>query len=164
MGLHLQAGEKAEITHPEDDTFAIHTEVWIDAPPEKVWAVLTDFERLSEWSNNLVGLEGDFRDGGQITVTFKTGLFNQKFEHEVKFFEDGRSFGWSDPLMMGISDRHIYQVNATDDGKTLFAQTDQVKGPHGHVGYHIGHQMAQGAMQSYVEFNRRLKARVEAQV
>jgi len=162
MGFQLLEGEKAEVTHPAEDTFAVHTEVLIDAPPEKVWAVLTDFERLSEWSNNLVGLEGDFREGGQITVTFKSGPFDQKIEHEVKFFEDGRSFGWSDPLMMGISDHHIYQVNATDDGKTLFVQTDHVKGPHGHVGYHIGHQLAQGMMQSYVEFNRRLKARVDS--
>lgn len=162
MGLHLKEGEKAEVTHPKDDIFAVHTEVLIDAPPEKVWAVLTDFDRLSEWSNNFVGLEGEFRDGGQITVTFKAGPMRQRIDHEVKFFEDGLSFGWSDPLMMGISDHHIYQVNPTDDGKTRFVQTDHVKGPHGHLGYHIGHQLANGMMQSYVEFNRRLKARVES--
>lgn len=162
MGFQLLDGEKAEVTHPAEDTFAVHTEVLIDAPPEKVWAVLTDFERLSEWSNNLVGLEGDFRDGGQITVSFKAGPLTQKLQHEVKFFEEGRSFGWSDPLFSGLSDHHIYQVNATDDGKTLFVQTDHVKGTHGHIGYHIGHQLALGTMHAYVEFNRRLKARVES--
>lgn len=162
MGLHLQESEKAELTHPEDDVFVIHTEVFIDAAPEKVWAVLTDFERLSEWSNNLIGLEGDFREGGQITIKIKVGMVRQTLQHEVKFFEEGRSFGWSDPFMPGITDRHIYQVNPTDDGKTLFVQSDEVKGPHGHLGYHIGHQLASGMMQTYVEFNRRLKARVES--
>jgi len=162
MSFQLLDGEKAEVTHPAEDTFAIYTEVLIDAPPENVWATLTDFARLPEWSNNFVALKGDFRDGGQITVHFKTGLFTQEFHHEVKFFEAGRSFGWSDPLVAGLSDHHIYQVNATDDGKTLFVQTDHVKGTHGHIGYHIGHQLALGAMHSYVEFNRRLKARVES--
>lgn len=162
MGMQLREGEKAEVTHPVDDTFAIHTEVLIDAPPAKVWEVLTDFERLSEWSNNLVGLEGDFREGGQITVSFQAGPLTQKLDHEVKFFKEGYSFGWSDPLFMGLSDRHIYQVNETEDGKTLFVQTDEVKGSHGHIGYHIGHQLANGTMQAYIEFNRRLKGRVES--
>lgn len=107
MPLHLLEGEKAEVTHPAEDTFAVHTEVFIDAPPDNVWAVLTDFAHLSEWSNNFVGLEGDFREGGQITVMLKVGPLTQHINHEVKFFEDGRSFGWSDPLFAGLSDRHI---------------------------------------------------------
>lgn len=162
MSFQLLEGEKAEVTQPAEDTFAIYTEVLIDALTEEVWAVLTDFGRLAEWSNTLVALEGDFHEGGQIKIGYKAGPFTQKLQHEVKFFEAGRSFGWSDPLMLGISDRHIFQVNPTDDGKTLFVQTDHIKGIHGHIGYHIGHQLAIGMMQSYVEFNRRLKARVGA--
>lgn len=162
MSFQLLEGEKAEVTHPSEDLFEIYSEVVIDASPEKVWEVLTNFDRLSEWSNTLVGLEGDFREGGQIKIRYKAGPLTQHLEHEVKFFEEGRSFGWSDPLMMGLSDRHIFQVNPTDDGKTLFVQTDHIKGIHGHLGYHIGHQLAVGMMHSYVEFNRRLKALVEA--
>lgn len=163
MSFEILEGEKGEVTKSAEDTMSVYTETIIDASPSKVWEVLTDFARLSEWSNTLVGLEGDFRDGGQITVTFKVGPVNQKIDHEVKFFEEGRSFGWSDPLMMGLSDRHIYQVNATDDGKTRFVQTDQIKGLHGHLGEHVGYHMAQGMMHSYVVFNRLLKERVESQ-
>ncbi len=161
MSFQLLEGENCEVTHPSEDLFEIYTEVVIDAPPEKVWAVLTDFDRLSEWSNTLVRLNGDFREGGQIKIGYKAGPLTQNLDHVVKFFEAGRSFGWSDPLMMGLSDRHVFQVNPTDDGKTLFVQTDHIKGVHGHLGYHIGHQLAVGMMQSYVEFNRRLKARVQ---
>lgn len=161
MSFQLLEGEKGEVTNPSEDLFEVYTELLIDAPPEKVWAVLTDFERLSEWSNTLVSLEGDFHEGGQIKIQYKVGPLTQHLQHQVKFFEDGRSFGWSDPLMMGLSDRHIFQVNPTDDGKTLFVQTDHIKGIHGHLGYHIGNQLAVGMMHSYVEFNRRLKARVE---
>ncbi len=162
MSFQLLEGEVAEVTQPAEDTFAVHTEVLIHASPEKVWEVLTDFDKLSEWSNTLVGLEGDFFEGGQIKIQYKVGPLTQHLEHEVKFFEEGRRFGWSDPLMMGLSDRHIFHINPTDDGKTLFVQTDHIKGIHGHIGYHIGHQLANGMMQSYVQFNRRLKARVEA--
>ncbi len=162
MSFQLLEGEKGEVSHPSEDLFEIYTEVLIDAPAEKVWEILTDFDRLSEWSNTLVRLEGDFREGGQIKIGYKAGPLTQNLEHAVKFFEEGRSFGWSDPLMMGLSDRHIFQVNPTDEGKTLLMQTDHIKGIHGHMGYHIGHQLAVGMMHSYVEFNRRLKARVEA--
>lgn len=74
MSFQLLEGEKGEVTYPADDTFAIHTEVFIDAPLEKAWAVLTDFDRLHEWSSNLMGLEGDFREGGQITIKIKVGV------------------------------------------------------------------------------------------
>jgi uncharacterized protein YndB with AHSA1/START domain len=139
MGLHLQEREKAELTHLEDDVFAIHTEIFVDAPPEKVWAVLTDFERLPEWSNNLVGLEGDFREGGQIAVNIKVGVLRQTIQHEVKFFEGGRSFGWSEPFMPGISDRHIYQVNPTHDSKTTELLVRRKRTRADVVGCHLPH-------------------------
>ncbi|MEO0561791.1 MAG: SRPBCC domain-containing protein [Chloroflexota bacterium] len=160
MGFKFLDGEIGEITRTDAHTYDIHTEVVIDAPPETVWGVLTDFDRLAEWSNNFIGLEGDFKDGGQVTVEFKTlGEHSTTLDHELKFFEEGRSFGWSDPLLPGIADRHLYQVNPTDDGKTQFVQNDQV---HGHMAPIIGHQLAKATMQSYVLFNRALKERAEA--
>ena len=48
MGFELRESEIATIAHDERNKYGIHTEVIIDATPEKVWAVLTDFDKLAE--------------------------------------------------------------------------------------------------------------------
>ena len=48
----------------------VHTEIVIDAPPEVVWAVLTDWDRLPEWSPTIQGMTGDVTDGGQVVVDY----------------------------------------------------------------------------------------------
>lgn len=39
----------------------IHTSIDIAAPPEKVWAALTDYERYPEWNPFMRRIEGDRR-------------------------------------------------------------------------------------------------------
>lgn len=38
---------------------SISTEIDIAAPPNAVWAVLTDFDRYNEWNPFIVKLSGD---------------------------------------------------------------------------------------------------------
>jgi hypothetical protein len=47
----------------------LHTEVLIDAGPEAVWAVLTDFARYGDWNPFLVAAEGVPAQGERLTVT-----------------------------------------------------------------------------------------------
>jgi hypothetical protein len=46
----------------------LHTEVLIDASPERVWAVLTDFARYPEWNPFLVRAAGLPEAGQRLTV------------------------------------------------------------------------------------------------
>lgn len=164
MAFQLLDGEIGEVTHDNRKSYSVHTEVTIDAPPEKVWAVLTDFEKLAEWSPGMVAFEGEFRQDGPAKVTFKIGIgqHTQNFDHPLVHFEEGRMFGWSAPLpMMHMHDNHKYIVEPREDGKTQFIQSDQFVGSGAH---YIGGMFARQTMQNYVEFNRALKARVEGMV
>lgn len=159
----LLEGEKAAVTHVDGTTYSIETEVIIDAPAEKVWAVLTDFDKLEEWSPGLVKFEGEFRKDGPAKVTFLIGVgsHTQTFNHPLIYFEEGKLFGWSAPLPhMFIKDNHKYIVEPLDgdDSKCKLIQTDQF---HGHGVTLIGGMMAHGCMTQYVTFNRALKKRVE---
>ena len=44
----------------------VHTEIVVPAPPQAVWAVLTDPAGYAEWNPILVRAEGEYRAGQQI--------------------------------------------------------------------------------------------------
>jgi len=52
--------------------------VWIDAPPEKVFALVDDLERWPEWIPSIEAIEklseGPLREGSEIVVTAKSGV------------------------------------------------------------------------------------------
>ena len=150
-----QAGSVEKVSYRE---FRIVTHIDIEAPVEEVWAALTDWDNLASWSSSFVSLEGDFSDGGHVTVAFKVLGMTQNYEHDLIDFVDGAQFGWSDPFLMGMTDHHVYRLEAIDGGATRFHQTDQAKGgAAGIVGRFISHMMKN----MYVDFNEELKTEVE---
>lgn len=48
-----------------------HVELTIPAPPEAVWAVLTDAKAYAEWNPVFVRVEGEFREGTEVRTTVK---------------------------------------------------------------------------------------------
>ncbi|MEL7236459.1 MAG: SRPBCC family protein, partial [Chloroflexota bacterium] len=122
MQLEFADWENAHVAE-ENHTAKIFAEIFIDAPAEKVWEVLTDWDKMPEWSNFLVGLTGDFQKGGRVTVTILQAFAGHtrhiKLDHTLIHFEEGRLFGWSDPLMQGsVHDNHMYIVEPLPDGRT----------------------------------------------
>jgi len=49
----------------------IASDVFISAEPEKVWAVLTDFERFEEWNPFLVEASGVAAPGNRLSLRFR---------------------------------------------------------------------------------------------
>lgn len=153
-----EAHEHAEISRIAPDRLSVTTSIEIDAPHRQVWAVLTDFESMPEWSSSFQGLAGDFRDGGQVTAMFRTMGLTQRFDHELAFFEDGVAFGWSDPLPPGLTDRHIYRVEPLLNSRSRLVQSDEFHGPGVRA---LGRLLARQSQSAYQAFNRELKAHAE---
>lgn len=112
----------------------VHTSVVIDAKPADVWATVTDFERMANWSTGtLQGMTGDIKDGGRVMITFifgndENGQPNANEIPHTLIYEEGEQFGWSDPFPEDIGggrDNHIYSVEACGD-QTLFVQSDEI--------------------------------------
>ena len=150
--------ERNRVFKNDQGEWAVTTEIAIAAPPERVWAVLTDFASMPEWSSNLQGIEGDFRDGGRITAHFKVGSRLRSFEHPSIRVEPGRSFEWSDRYAPGLRDHHVYLVADAPNGGSRFVQTDVARGPLGRL---FGRRIMEATQRNYERFNRELKTRVE---
>ena len=142
----------------------VYTEIEIHATREQVWSVLTDFEKLSDWSSSFQNLivEGSFETGVKATSYYKSPIpgHELKFEHHLIEVVQGVSFGWSDPLgFAGMTDHHIFKLETLDNGHTKFVQTDGVTGG---ASRFLGHLVANNMEGQYRKFNQELKARVES--
>lgn len=138
--------------------YRIATHIAIDAPPEEVWATLTDWENLSTWSSSFIALEGDFEDGGHVKVQFKAMGITRHYEHDLIDFDEGVQFAWSDPFLFGMVDRHRFRVERDGNGATTFVQTDRVKGGATPL---FGGMAARRLKRMYERFNLQLKNQVE---
>lgn len=140
--------------------WTVHTEIVIDAPPAEVWKELTNFAEMPSWSQGLHSMTGDLRTGGHVVVLFvddkgKVG----RYEHDLILYEEGVAFGWSDPILPGLRDHHIYRLTPTEDGKTLLTQDD---GASGVTALFLGRYATNFMLNNFRTFNEALKARVEA--
>lgn len=141
----------------------VFTEIDINATPEDVWRVLTDWKKLHEWSSSFVGISVDnLAEGKSFKVYFKNPLNGEvmAFDRICTVYEEGKKFGWSGELTPhGFTDNHIYTLEPTERGTTLFKQEDGIHGKHSK----LVNILSKKHMRSmYEKFNQQLKERVES--
>lgn len=146
----------------EGKTNSVFTEIAINATPEQVWSVLTDWKRLHEWSSSFIGISVDeMTVGGLFMVYFKHPLTGGRveFERVCTAYEEGYMFSWTGELIAGHTDNHIHRLETAADGTTVFKNEDGIHGKHGR----FANLLSSKHMQSmYEKFNRQLKERVES--
>ena len=112
----------------------VYTSVLIEATPAQVWTTLTDFGAMADWSSStLQGMTGDIQDDGSVVITFVFGegengdpIVNE-IPHTLSY-QEGVSFGWSDPFPAEIGgghDNHVYRLKACGE-RTMFIQSDEI--------------------------------------
>lgn len=146
----------------EDNKNHVFTEIEINASPEEVWSVLTDWDKLKEWSSSFIGISTNKLIKGEKFVSyFKNPLTGgvMELEHVCSDYQEGKKFGWSGDMIGKTQDHHIYSLEPTPNGNTLFKQEDGLHGPHSRLlNFLAKHQM----MSMYKKFNQELKDRVES--
>lgn len=151
--------EEVSVFRHRDGHYAVHTDILIEAPAAAVWAVLTDFDHMGDWSSTLKGIIGDRRQGGKVQSQFFTmgriWLANHTF-----LFEDGVMYGWSDPLtedFEGVRDHHQFRVQPLGPDLTRFIQSDEFTGEN--AAKH-GVALARVGLDGYPVFNSELRGEV----
>jgi hypothetical protein len=140
----------------------VHTEIIIDAPQSKVWAILRDFEAMASWSSSLKSIRGDISNGSVVTVDFAFGGHVNTIPHSL-LYQEGVYFGWADPITIapGFYDHHIYKVEEVSATQTRFIQSDQIVGQN-EAGVPSALYFANAVRPVYEAFNQELKLRVES--
>ncbi len=133
------------------------TEIHINAPPERVWAVFTANHEWATWNPFIIKSEGSFAVGQKVTNTMQmVGQKPMTFSPRVLAFEPGRELRWLGRLLMpGIFDgEHYFKLEATSGG-TRFIQGEKFSG------LLAGMLNLGDARTSFTQLNEALKKRVE---
>jgi hypothetical protein len=109
----------------------LEKKVGIGASPDRVWAVLTDFDAYPEWNPFITSIAGPTRAGERLVVDLTPpGGRTITMRPRVQVVESGRRFGWLGHLgVRGVFDgAHEFVIDPADDGGAVFTQRETFRG------------------------------------
>src|SRR4030088_112963 len=102
---------------------------FIQAPPEAVWAILTDAPGLSRWDSGVERVEGRIAPGETIKVFSKVSP-GRAFPVKVSDFTPGRTMRWSGGMPLGLfSGVRTFTLTPQGSGATRFQMREEYNGP-----------------------------------
>jgi len=140
----------------------IRTEITINATPERVWTVLTDFTSFPQWNPFITSAEGDLTPGHTLIVRLQSpGGKGMTFKPKVLVAEPNKELRWLGQLgMSGIFDgEHYFVIEAADNGGIRFIQGERFRGILVPILSFMG--MLNNTLQGFSNLNQALKARAE---
>ena len=109
----------------------IRTEIIINATPDKVWAILTDFKNYPKWNPFIKTIEGEVGVGKKIKAYIEPPQAQgMTFNPKVLAFEENKEFRWLGHfLFAGLFDgEHKFELIDNHNGTTTFVQSEKFKG------------------------------------
>ena len=111
----------------------LHSEITIAAPPDAVWAVLTDFAAYPEWNPFVreIAVDGDLVAGARLQVQIgPPGRRPMRLKPVVRHLDPEHELRWLGRLgLPGLFDgEHTFRLEATADGGTHFVQEERFTG------------------------------------
>ena len=103
-------------------------EATIEAPPETIWAILTDAPAYAEWDSGVERVEGTIAPGEKIKVLSEANP-GRAFPVKVTAFEPARAMTWSGGMPLGLF-KGVRTFALTPNGTTTrFTMREEYTGP-----------------------------------
>src|SRR2546422_6043928 len=138
----------------------LRTETEIDAPVERVWQVLTDFETFPEWNPFIRRIRGKPVEGSRLEVFLAaSGTRGMRFRPKVLKVVPNRELRWLGRLGFPrlFDGEHIFELQSLGPGRTKFVQREQFRGiflPF------LRRSLQRDARRGFEEMNQALRQRV----
>jgi hypothetical protein len=107
------------------------TSIEVDATPERVWSVLTDFESFPDWNPFIRSASGEVEPGAKLEVRLEPpGGRAMTFKPTVLVAEPARELRWLGRLLLpGVFDgEHIFRIEPLEGGRSRFVQAERFSG------------------------------------
>ncbi|MEL6256567.1 MAG: SRPBCC domain-containing protein [Bacteroidota bacterium] len=135
------------------------TSIRIEASPEVVWNILTDFEAYPEWNPFIKKIEGEVAVGNKI----KAKITDMIFKPKILAFDDMQKLEWIGRLgIPGFFDgRHYFILKDNGDGSTTLIHGEYFKG---FLVPFLKKKLMVDTKAGFESMNQALKARSEARI
>jgi hypothetical protein len=112
-------------------TEELRAEQDIAAAPDRVWEVLTEFDKFGEWNPFIVSIEGEPAVGAKLTVRLEPpGGRGATLHPVVTTSAPGQAFGWRGRLVArGVFDaEHRFELESPPQGGTHLVHSEHFSG------------------------------------
>jgi len=112
-------------------TKQLRTQIDIQASPERVWQVLTDFGAYSQWNPFMVQASGRAAQGERITIRMRPeGGRAMTFRPTVREATARRRLSWLGHLVLpGLFDgEHSFTIEPLGEGRVRLVQQEEYRG------------------------------------
>lgn len=110
-------------------SFSYETTATIDAPPERVWSILTDVPGYARWNEAVVSISGRIAVGEKLDLV---SVANPKrtFHPKVTRLAPPDSMVWSDGMPLGLfKGERTYTIASDGNGGSRFHMKESFTGP-----------------------------------
>jgi len=138
----------------------LRTEIEIDAPVERVWAVLIDFERFPDWNPFIRRIHGHAQVGSRLDVLLgASGTRPMRFRPTVKAVVPNRELRWLGRLGLPrlFDGEHIFQIEPLGPNRVRFVQRERFRGLLVPL---LARSLNRDVRRGFEEMNRALRERV----
>lgn len=137
------------------------TSIEIDAPPNTVWEVLTDFTRFDQWNPFIRSVTGEAKKGVQLQVQIQSpGGDSMIFRPVVLIAEAERELCWLGRFLLpGVFDgEHRFQIERISNHRVRFLHSEVFSGL---LVPFFWHSLDTQTREGFEEMNKALKLRAE---
>ncbi len=109
----------------------LKTEILIYTTPQKVWAILSDFQNYHVWNPFIRSIKGNIAVGSKITARLEPPEANgMTFTPKILVFEKDKELRWIGHLLFpGLFDgEHKFELIDNENGTTTFRQSEKFGG------------------------------------
>jgi hypothetical protein len=105
----------------------VRTEIVINATPEKIWSILTNFSAYAQWNPFIKSIKGEPVQGKKITAWIEPpGASGMTFTPKLLVVKPKEELRWLGHLFFpGLFDgEHVFELYENTDGTTTFVQRE----------------------------------------
>ena len=99
----------------------IETSILIDAPPSRVWQVLSDFHAYPAWNSFIRAISGPLRDGARLSIQITPpGRASMRFRPTVLVVTPDQELRWRGSLLIPglFSGEHFFLLRSEESNST----------------------------------------------
>ena len=133
----------------------------IDASPERVWQVLTDFEQYPQWNPFMRRISGSIEEGSRLQVTMgASGKSAMTFRPVLLKVRANQEMRWLGRLLLPkiFDGEHSFALEPINQNRVRFTQSEKFSGLLLPI---FARSMDADTQRGFAEMNKALKVRAE---